>query len=286
MNGLEHSCIQTNGVKLHVVRAGPEDGPLVILLHGFPEYWGGWRNQIPALVKAGYRVVAPDQRGYGSSDKPKAVSAYDVDVLTRDIIGLMDHEGREKAYLVGHDWGAVVAWWAGIHYPDRLEKLAILNVPHPSVMQSNLRNNWRQIRKSWYAFFFQLPVLPERAFTYDGGQAMLDSLQKTANPGSFSDEDLADYAEVWANKGAPTAMINWYRAAGRRLFKRGDKAKVDVSTLMIWGEGDAFLGKEMAAPSIKYCSTGRLEMIPNATHWVQHDAAEQVNQLLLTFFAE
>jgi len=281
---LEHAFVKTNGVRLHLVRAGPEDGPLVILLHGFPEYWGGWRNQIPALAKAGYRVVVPDQRGYGTSDKPKDISSYDVEQLTRDIIGLIDHEGREKAFLVGHDWGAVVAWWAGIHYSDRLEKLAVLNVPHPYVMQRHLQRSLTQLRKSWYVFFFQLPYLPEQAFKQRRGKQMLDSLRKTSNSGSFTEEDLAAYADVWANEGAPTGMINWYRAAMRRLPRKTDKWNVEASTLMIWGEGDAFLGKEMAAPSLEHCAESRLEMISDATHWVQHDAAERVNGLLLDFF--
>ena len=145
-----HTFIETNGIRLHVVLAGPEAGRLVILLHGFPEYWYGFRSQIPPLAEAGYRVVVPDQRGYNLSEKPKGVNAYRVSTLAADIVSLMDALGREKAYLVGHDWGAVVAWEIAIHFPQRLEKLAILNVPHPDVMQKFLLSNMHQVRKSWY----------------------------------------------------------------------------------------------------------------------------------------
>jgi epoxide hydrolase 4 len=156
-----HAMIKTNGVNLHVVQVGPENGPLAILLHGFPEYWRGWKNQLDPLAEAGYWVIAPDQRGYNLSDKPKGVNAYQVSTLAADVVGLIDVLGREKAYLVGHDWGAAVAWEVAIRYPQRLEKLAILNVPHPDVMQKFLLSNMHQVRKSWYIFFFQIPGLPE-----------------------------------------------------------------------------------------------------------------------------
>ncbi len=151
--------ITANGIKLHVQTDGPENGTSVVLLHGFPEFWYGWRRQIPALVEAGFRVIVPDQRGYNLSDKPKGVAAYDVDVLARDVIGLLDHFGIQKARLVGHDWGAVVAWTVALQHPDRLEKLAILNVPHPDVMTRFVLGNPAQRKKSWYVFFFQLPFV-------------------------------------------------------------------------------------------------------------------------------
>jgi epoxide hydrolase 4 len=283
---LEHSFVKTNNINLHVVSAGPKDGPVVILLHGFPEYWGGWKKQIPALVDAGYRVLAPDQRGYGKSDKPPQIQAYDIDILAQDILGLIDHSGQEKVHLVGHDWGAVIAWWIGIHYPERIKNLSILNVPHPSVMQKHLLSNLRQLKKSWYIFFFQIPKLPERAFTQNGGKKMLAMLQSTSNPGSFSDEDLAGYAQNWAIEGCPTAMLNWYRAAMRRGAEKLKNKRVSVPTQVIWGMGDVALGSEMAAPSVDYCDEGHLEKIQDATHWVQHDAPEHVNRLLLSFFAD
>lgn len=157
-----HTTISTNGVNLHVAQAGPADGPLVILLHGFPEYWASWRQQIPILASAGYRVWVPDQRGYNLSDKPAEITAYNLDQLALDVVGLIDAADAEKAFVVGHDWGAAVAWWLGIKHADRLEKLAILNLPHPAVLRRRFRTHFSQLRKSWYMFFFQLPWLPER----------------------------------------------------------------------------------------------------------------------------
>src|SRR5512146_911539 len=153
--------IYTNGIRLHAVTAGPENGPLVVLLHGFPEYWGGFAGQIGPLAGAGYHVVAPDQRGYNLSDKPRDVGAYRISELARDVIGIIDHFGREKAALVGHDWGAAVAWDTTIHFPERIERLAILNVPHPAAMARALSGFTRQVLRSWYIYFFQVPALPE-----------------------------------------------------------------------------------------------------------------------------
>jgi pimeloyl-ACP methyl ester carboxylesterase len=283
---LEHQFVTTNGVKLHVVTSGPKEGPLVVLLHGFPEYWKGWKSQIPALVKAGYRVIIPDQRGYNTSEKPPKISDYDIDLLAQDILGLIDHEGREKAHIIGHDWGAVVAWWMGIHHSERINKLAILNVPHPLVMRRHLLTNPTQLKKSWYILFFQIPKVPERLFARNGGKKMLDALKATSNPGSFTDEDLAGYAESWANKGCPTAMVNWYRAMMRRVAQSQESQRVSVPTQMIWGKQDVALGSEMAAPSIAYCDQGQLEIIEEATHWVQHDAPQRVNKILLGFLKD
>ena len=153
MDNLIKGFIQTNGIRLHVVQAGTENGPLVILLHGFPEYWYGWRHQIEPLAAAGFWCWAPDQRGYNLSDKPEGVDAYRIDTLAGDILGLIEAAGQDKAVIVGHDWGAAVAWHLATYYPERVEKLCILNVPHPSVMVQTLRKGFVQLRKSWYMFF-------------------------------------------------------------------------------------------------------------------------------------
>src|SRR5689334_8376156 len=152
---LEHSHIQTNGVKLHIVQDGPKSGPPVLLLHGFPEFWYGWKKQIPAFARAGCRVIVPDQRGYNLSDKPKGMSAYRVDELVEDIVGLIDALEYEKVNLVGHDWGAGVAWMLAIKHPERLHRLGIINVPHPAVISRFLARDFEQMRRSWYALFFQ-----------------------------------------------------------------------------------------------------------------------------------
>ena len=158
---LEHGTLKTNGIRLHVVQAGPNSGTPVVLLHGFPEHWYGFRKQIPAFVRAGCRVIVPDQRGYNLSDKPGGVKAYNLRELVNDVIGLIDALKYDKVNLVGHDWGAAVAWMLALWHPERVHRLGILNVPHPLVMRRFLSHDFEQIRRSWYIFFFQLPWLPE-----------------------------------------------------------------------------------------------------------------------------
>jgi len=159
MSDLRERFIETNGVSLHVMESGPKDGPLVMFLHGFPEFWYAWRKQIGYFADKGYLVVTPDQRGYNLSDKPEDIAAYKIDELAKDIIGLIDAYGRDKIFLVGHDWGASVSWWVALKYPERIKKLVIMNVPHPKVMAKNLFGNPRQMQRSWYIFYFQLPGL-------------------------------------------------------------------------------------------------------------------------------
>ncbi len=280
---IRHRTIATNGVRLHVVEAGPEDGPLLILLHGFPEFWYGWRQQIGPLAAAGYRVQVPDQRGYNLSGKPRRVASYNLDRLARDVLGLLDEAGTTKARVVGHDWGAVVGWWLGVRYPDRLERLALLNVPHPLVMEQTLWHSSTQRKKSNYMFFFQLPWLPERLFSRKDFAYAEKSLLGSSRPGTFSDEDLARYKAAWSQPRAVRSMIHWYRAALRARPPRPKNPRVTVPTLLIWGTQDRFLGQEMAQPSIDLCDQGRLELIPEASHWVQLEEPERVNQLLLDF---
>lgn len=283
---LEYHTVATNGIALHVVQAGPRDGPLVILLHGFPEFWYGWRAQIEGLARSGFHVWAPDQRGYDLSDKPKGIGAYRIDALADDIVGLLDAAGRERAYVAGHDWGAGVAWWLGIKHADRLKKLAILNVPHPTVLLHHLRSSPAQLRKSWYMFFFQIPGLPERIIRAKDWSFGVRSLMGSSHPGTFTPDDLERYRAAWSQHGAMTSMINWYRAAFRRRPKLPADPRVHVPTLVIWGAQDRFLDAAMAQPSVDLCDDGRLVMIPEATHWVQHEAAERVTDLLAAHFTE
>lgn len=280
---LEHSTIETNGIKLHVVEAGPKSGVPVVLLHGFPEFWYGWRNQIPALVAAGCRVIVPDQRGYNLSDKPKGVKSYSVFTLVKDIIGLIDALGYEKVNLVGHDWGAVVAWALAILHPERLHRLSIMNVPHPAVMKRFLQRDLEQIRRSWYVFFFQLPWLPESGMRQDNWRGAQRALRGSGKVDTFTTDDVVKYKEAWSRPGAMTAMINWYRAIMRYQPPMPKDLRVKVRTLMMWGMKDFALSHRMARPSMDYVDEGNLIFFPEATHWVQHDAAEEVNHYLVDF---
>ena len=284
---MQSHFIQTNGINFHVQTDGPADGPSVVLLHGFPEFHYSWRRQIPALVEAGFRVIVPDQRGYNLSDKPKGVAAYDVDILARDVIGLLDHFGIQKARLVGHDWGAVVAWTVAIQYPERLEKLAILNVPHPDVITRFILTDSTQRKKSWYVYFFQIPLLVEWILRRKDFAALANMLVQSGRRGTFTPEDILEYKKAWSQPRALTGMINWYRAAFRRgmraAFVRSAPRRVTVPTLMLWGKHDVALSFEMTKPSIELCERGELVSFDRATHWVQHDAADEVNQKLIAF---
>ncbi|MBI5669958.1 MAG: alpha/beta hydrolase [Chloroflexi bacterium] len=291
---LHHTYLKTSNIALHTVLAGPEDGPPVILLHGFPEFWYGWRHQIPYLAARGYRVIAPDQRGYNLSDKPKAVNAYRISELTRDVVGLMDTLGYERVHLVGHDWGGVVAWWVATKYPDRLHKLVILNAPFPTLANKAYRQgNLRQILKSWYIFFIQIPHLPERLAGLNNWRALEQSMRRSGRPDTFTAEDFAAYKQAWSQPGAMIAMMNWYRAAARgavhpeesELIYRG-KPRITTPTLLLWGEQDVALEKSLAQESINLCDNGRLVFFPEATHWVQHDEADEVNRLIGEFLTE
>lgn len=280
----EDMHIKTNGLHLHAVVSGPEDGPLVILLHGFPEFWYGWRAQITTLSDAGYRVLVPDQRGYNLSDKPKNLRAYAVDQLADDVVGLIDASGKGKALLVGHDWGAAVAWWTVLKHPQRFQKLVAINVPHPQVMQQTLRSDIEQLFRSWYIFFFQLPYLPEALARRNDWQMLSRALTTTSRPGTFSEADLQRYREAWSQPDAYTSMLNWYRAALRYPAEL-ENPLVSVPTTLVWGAKDKFLSQKMAEPSIELCKQGRLVLVEEATHWVHHEEAEKVNELLLDFFA-
>jgi len=280
---IDHRYVATNGVHLHVVEAGDQNGPLVILLHGFPEFWYGWRRQIPFLAERGFWVWAPDQRGYNLSDKPREVAAYNVDVLAADVAGLIRASGRSRAVLVGHDWGAMVAWWTAICYPELLSHLIVSNVPHSAVMRQALRDSWRQRLKSWYIAFFQLPYLPELLLRRGNWQAMAGALQRSSQPGTFSATELEEYRRAWSRPWALTGMINWYRAVARYRPARRPSLRVTPPTLIIWGAQDAFLEVEMASRSLDWCDNGRLALFDDATHWVQHEKAAEVNEMIARF---
>jgi epoxide hydrolase 4 len=278
------------GIRLHYVEAG--EGPLVVLLHGFPEFWYSWRHQIPVLAQAGYHVVAPDMRGYDLSDKPQSWRAYELGQLADDIAGLIRHfdtpEGtsEQQAYVVGHDWGAAVAYGVAMRHPELVRRLAILNVPHPARMVEGLRSP-RQLRKSWYMFFFQIPRLPEYLIARDDFSFAKRSLRADSKK-AFTDEDLERYVEAWSQPGALTGMINYYRAALRRSPRKNiaQMKPIEAQTLVIWGMRDRHIGSELAEPAHEWVPNVRVERIAEATHWVQHDTPKRVNELLLGFFDE
>jgi epoxide hydrolase 4 len=282
-SGWAHREAVVNGVRLHYVEAGA--GPLVVLLHGFPEYWYSWHRQMGPLVAAGFRVLAPDLRGYNHSDKPRGVNAYRVEALMADVADLIRHSGEQSAIVVGHDWGGVLAWLLPLHYPEMVQKRVILNAPHPEALRRELHRGGDQLLRSWYIFFFQLPLLPE-ALMRAGHFALLRRMltKQPVRPGAFSAHDLALYRQSLAQPGALTAAINWYRAAFRRSPQpEKDAVSCGVPTLLIWGERDAYLGPRLTEGLEKWSPNLRVERIPDASHWIQNDAPERVNELMIEF---
>lgn len=282
---LEDLWFERDGVRLHAAAAGPSDGALLLLLHGFPEFWYSWRKQIGPLAAAGFRVVAPDQRGYNLSSKPRRIADYAMPELTADVIAIADQLGCDRFHLAGHDWGAEVAWFTALQYPERLRKLVIINVPHPEVMLHTLLTDPRQILRSWYVGFFQLPRLPEAAFSRHNFAVGRTSLVRSSRPGTFTREDLGRYRDAWSHPGTVTAMINWYRAFVR-YRPAIPKAQVHAPTRILWGKRDRFLLPEMAQRSVHYCDRAELTYFPDATHWLHHEEPDAVNAALIEWFQE
>jgi epoxide hydrolase 4 len=281
IEGARHVMLDVGEVKLHAVEAGR--GPLVVLLHGFPEFWWSWRLQIPALAAAGFHVVAPDMRGYNLSDRPPDVADYGLPHLSADVAGVIRAMGEKKAHVVGHDWGAVVAWAFAMEHPAMLDRLAILNVPHPVRMERALFRSPRQIAKSWYIFFFQIPRLPER-FLRAGDFANLKRSLR-AGRGPVSDSEIQPYVDAARRAEGLRGGIAYYRAALRGVVTGTlpEPRVIEAPVLVIWGERDKFLGRELAAPPARLVPNARVEYLPGASHWVQLDEPEKVNALLAGF---
>jgi len=270
-------------VHLHCVSAG--EGPTVVLLHGFPETSACWRHVIPGLVAAGYRVVAPDLRGYGGSDKPTSVRAYRGQRLVADVAGLIDHFGG-PVHLVGHDWGALVAWYAAMRIPERLRSLSILQVPHPLKYLQSITGP-EQRRRSWYVWFFQLPRLPERALLADDARYVRKMFAAVIrDPDRMPREDVDEVVEALREPGAARAAIHYYRAAFRydlwtaaTLLRR-----IDLPTLVLWGDRDRHLAKEGADPPPRWVTNARVEHFPDASHWLPDETPERVVDRLVAHF--
>ena len=278
---VQHRYAALGDVRLHYVEAG--EGPLVVLLHGFPQFWYMWRFQIPALAEAGFRVVAPDMRGYNLSERPPRVSDYRVELLARDVGRLIQACGGESAAVVGHDWGAISAWFTAMLYPERVAKLVILNVPHPARF---MRRLWtpKQLRKSWYAFALQIPGRPGRRIEREVfSRFLLDIRRDPSRPGAFTEEDAERYRGAMARPDALSAACNYYRALFRRnpARVRALLRKIEASTLVIWGERDRYLSTELAEADRSWVPNLRVERLPEASHWVAEDRPDEVNALLL-----
>lgn len=271
----------STGISLHVVEAGPEDGPVCLLLHGFPESSFGWRTLIGPLAAAGFRVLAPNQRGYARSDKPRGIGAYRLDRMVDDAAALLDAVGAESARVVAHDWGGAVAWYLAAARPERVERLAILNMPHPAAMRRRILRDREQLRRSWYVFFFLLPWLPERSLRRQRWRKLRGAFRASSRPGTFSDEELDRYVADAARPRALTSMLHWYRAAFLRPAPRPASWRVRVPTRIVWGVRDVAIVPELAAESAARCDRAEVVRLPDAGHWLHHEEPERVASLVL-----
>ena len=273
---------RVNGLLLHVVEAGPADGPLLILLHGFPEFWWGWRHQITPLAEQGYHVVVPDMRGYNRSEAPQDVAAYELNTLVADVAALADSYGADRFRLVGHDWGGIVAWWTGACHPGRLERLVVMDAPHPDLWTSQALRHPTQALRSTYVALFQLPWLPEAALgalDFAGLRAMV---RGSARTDAFRPGEIDRYVEAWSRPGSLTAMLNYYRALRERRAP-DQPSRIAPPTLVLWGEKDSFLEHHVARAALDLCEDGRLLIVEGATHWLHLEEPARVNAELIHF---
>lgn len=274
-----HDWVRNGDVALHTARTG--SGPPVVFLHGFPENWTSWRHQMAPVAAAGFTAIAPDLRGYNRSDAPAGVEAYAIDHLVSDVAAIVHSAGFARAHLVGHDWGGIIAWQFAAAHPDLLDRLVILNAPHPAIFMKRVRRP-PQLFRSWYAAFFQLPLLPETALRAFDFAAIRHLLRTTpARPDTFSDVDIDHYVQGLTRPGGLTAALNYYRAAARHRPKR--RARTDARTLVIWGERDAALTTGLLDGLERYAPNLHIERFPDIGHWIQNEAPAPVTRLLIDF---
>ena len=287
---IKHGFADVGDVRLHYAECGAGDD-LVILLHGFPECWYSWRHQLPVLGR-NHHVIAPDMRGYNLSDKPPRVQDYLIEKLVQDIVGLIRYFGGNKAAIVAHDWGAGVAWALAQRHPEMVSRLVAMQVPPPAAWRANF--TLRQLRRSWYMFFFQLPRLPE-SWARKNDFARLEKMyqETTVRRDVFTDEDIEVYKSALRQPGALTAGINYYRAnVFKSLFRGGaetpkEDGRIRVPTLFIYGEQDHAILPETVRGVSRFIDAPYSELrIPKSAHWVQNEAVAEVNEALLQFFGE
>jgi pimeloyl-ACP methyl ester carboxylesterase len=282
MENITLRSVQANGLTFEVAEAGAGDH-LALCLHGFPELHYSWRYQMPLLADLGYRVWAPDQRGYGGSTTPTGVENYTMDKLAGDAAALFDASGASRLTLIAHDWGGAVAWFFAINRIRPIERLVVMNLPHPYCFAAALRH-WPQRRRSWYIAAMQLPWLPEWWLARKDAAAVRRIFRGMAiDKSRFPDDVLDVYAAAAKKPGALTGMLNWYRAAIRHRDRMavGNGGRVDVPVLMIWGEEDRALGLETLHGTDRYVADLTLRRLPQVSHWVQQEAPEAVNAILV-----
>ena len=281
---LEFRFIPVNDVTLHCAAAGPRDGPLVVLLHGFPEFWFGWRAYFGPLAEHGFRVLAPDQRGYNLSSKPESANAYRLGAAAADVFALASALGRDQFHVVGHDWGAAVAWTMAGLDPKRLASATMIQAPHPAVWLKAMREDPQQRQRSRYVQILRMPWLSEMSLKLGNFAGLARAFRTSARPEAFPPEALDVYREAWRRPGALTGMLNWYRALFLDEPKTPAPRSLKPPTLVLWGDRDDFAVPKLADDSVALCANASLRRLPLATHWIIHDAPEVVRDALLEHF--
>ena len=281
----ESRLVEVDGVELHIVLAGPFDGPPVVLLHGFPEYWYAWRTHMAMLARAGFRVVAPDQRGANRSDKPSAAAEYTRQRLADDVIGILDSLGWEKAFIAGHDVGAGTTWQVVLESPQRVQAAIVFNGTHLLALNES-RPQDDPDSVSWFRDFFLLPFVPELVSrTYDWWLVSY-YLRSTSRSGTFGEEELALYKSAWDRGGAMGTMINTFRAPIVPLRRMPPGGRPEVPFRVVWGERDAFIPRERIALNQRYLPEGAIVVLPEAGHWLLHEEPERTAREMIDFFGE
>jgi pimeloyl-ACP methyl ester carboxylesterase len=286
--GVETIRVAANHISFEVATLGTGNR-LALCLHGFPEHAFSWRFQMPLLAKLGYRVWAPNLRGYGATDSPREVSAYQVETLVDDVAGLIISSGAEETLLIAHDWGAWLAWMLAMRYPHLINRLVVISLTHPACFVREFRRPV-QFLKSWYMLFFQIPVLPELLLGIRQGRALAKFIRYTSSdPSRFPDEVIEVYRRNAARPGGLTAMLNWYRGlfrgGGMSRLRSQHLPKVTTPTLFIWGDADSFLGAGTTRGIEDYVPDLTFRILPGVSHWVQQEAPEAVNSMLEAWLA-
>ena len=282
MSTITHDFITIKDIKLHIAHAGPKDGQLILFLHGFPENWAEWTKQLLFFSKKGFFAISIDQRGYNLSDKPKYTHNYRIDRLALDVIQVANYYGRKKFILVGHDWGANVAWWTALRYPSSVLKLVIINVPHPLIMKKILYSYPKQIFRSWYIFFLQIPLISEFFVSFNKGIVLYYLVKSSAIKGSIPENLLSYYRNSWCRSNV-LSMINWYRGMKLGGDSKLSSIKVIPKTLLLWGLKDRFIVSEAVKPSLKLCKEPKCLVFPLNTHWLVHEQSAKVSKYIFEF---
>ncbi len=279
---MKSSKYYVNDITLHVMEAGMTGNPVILFLHGFPEFWYGWIHQIEFFKEKGYHVVVPDLRGYNLSDKPPHTRDYLLNTITKDIAELILLLQQKKVFLAGHDWGGIVAWNLAEKYPRLVEKMINLNAPHPLAMQKVVRRNITQLFHSWYAFFFQLPFLPEWLLHYNHFRILSTLMHPGNGKGLRNKSELKEYHKAWEKPSAIHSMLQWYRAGmADYVYVR----EIECPVLILWGKKDVTLVPEIAEENAKLCHYAEVKYFDNCTHWIHHESPERVNKEIEAFIS-